>query len=72
VAGAAELETGSIEIKVRIMGEAAQVAAGKTMLSDKMAEWRKTHPPKDFSLDPDGRESSIKLAVPAAAISALI
>ena len=43
VASAAELETGSIEIKVRLMGEADKVKAAKALLLERMHKWHADH-----------------------------
>lgn len=43
VASAAELETGSIEIKVRLMGEPENVKAAKALLLERMQTWHTEH-----------------------------
>lgn len=43
VAGAAELETGSIEIKVRLMGDKEKVQAAKALLLERMKQWHAEH-----------------------------
>jgi len=43
VASAAELETGSIEIKVRLMGEADKVKTAKALLLERMRQWHADH-----------------------------